>query len=226
MSSKKTKEPIINSEQIELVRKLLKKSGFNLSYQDKHLRRRLSHRMQKLECTSLMSYYSILNKNMNELEALKNALSINVTEFFRNTKMYRTFQDLITQYINNVVDRKETPSIRIWSAGCATGAEPYSIAITLAEALKKSISNYDIRIFGTDFNHDLLNVARIGIYEEEVLKNVPNDIKLKYFNPLNNTKYQVLDPIKKLVEFSYLDLTASSFPFKRLDVIFCRNVFI
>ncbi|MFX0091064.1 MAG: CheR family methyltransferase [Candidatus Hodarchaeota archaeon] len=211
-------------ENIEHIRNLLQAKGFNVSYKDKYFQRRLRMRMRRLDCSSYISYFRLLKQDPNEIEWLKRKLSINVTEFYRDPDVYQTFRVVFGQYVKEIIDKRDTSNIRIWSAGCAIGAEPYSIGILLTELLV--LSSYDVKIIATDFNEDLLNEAKKGIYEAEILNSLNDRLKSKYFRQLNESQYKIRDRIKKLVEFSHLDLTSNIFLYKHLDVIFCRNVMI
>ncbi|MFW9996466.1 MAG: CheR family methyltransferase [Candidatus Odinarchaeota archaeon] len=215
-----------DTEKIPLIRDLLLKKGFKVSYKDNYFHRRLRIRMRKIGINKFGDYYSILLKDNNEIEFLKKNLSINVTTFYRNPDTYKLFQEVFAWYMEEIVDNKKRPDIRIWSAGCAVGAEPYSIAMIVDQLLGSRKSNYNIDIYATDFNEELLAFAREGIYDKEYLSDLPQGLKHKYFEQVDLDSYRITDTITSMVSFSHLDLATNTFPFKNLDIIFCRNVLI
>ena len=122
---------------------------------------------------------------------------------------------------------KPRKTIRIWSAGCSRGSEPYSIAIALKETIP-SLQDWDISIFATDINQRVLDLAQKAAYTENYLSHMPGEYIKRYFHESDH-KYQLVDPIKKCVKFSYHNLAKSSFrvpELQNLDIIFCRNVTI
>lgn len=212
---------------VDLIKQILIKRGFNASYKDNYFFRRLHIRMRKKGCNSYEQYYYLLNRSdNNEFDLLKKNLSINVTSFFRNPDTYVEFKDLFTQYMQNFVKRKANPIIRIWSAGCAIGAEPYTIAMIVDQVLGHRTKSFDVKIMATDFNEELLSIARRGIYDAQLFTDTSEEVLLKYFEPFGNSQYRLKYSVKRLVDFSYLDLMSNTFPFKQLDFIFCRNVLI
>ncbi|MHA2334497.1 MAG: CheR family methyltransferase, partial [Candidatus Hodarchaeales archaeon] len=222
------KDMFQDTEKIDLIRKLLLKKGFKSSYKDNYFHRRIRIRMRKIGVIKYGDYYHVLINDDNELERLKKSLSINVTNFYRNPDTYEQFQYLFQWYVEEIVDSRRLPEIRIWSAGCAVGAEPYSIAMIVNQTLreKNNLNRYKIKIYATDFNEELLAIAREGIYENEVLGDMPKGVLSEYFTRIAPSQYKVIDEIRNMVDFSHLDLTSNIFPFGKLDIIFCRNVLI
>ncbi len=217
---------------LELIKQFLYKQGFTdiSSYKPKYFSRRLTLRMKKGKCNSYLDYYSKLKRDPGEVKILRNSLSINVTSFFRDTDTWDRFRVEIKTYIKEKKKRKQPPSINVWSAGCAIGAEPYSIAIMLHELLGGQLLSYEknLKVYATDFNEELLMVARRGIFEGDVMRFVPSEILGKYFDSFGNKKgsYKIKYSVKKFVEFSFLDLTVFKHWKNNLDVIVCRNVLI
>ena len=121
-----------------------------------------------------------------------------------------------------IINRSENKLIKIWSAGCATGQEAYSLAIMFQEAAINK--NVMFKVIGTDMNKVAVNIAKTGIYELKSLKNIPKTAISKYFNKLDDQLYQVKDEIKNLVEFNISDLGSQLI--NNLDVIVCRNLLI
>ncbi len=123
-----------------------------------------------------------------------------------------------------IARKKKGDTIRVWSAGCASGEEPYSIGILLAEALGGAIRDYDIKIYATDIDEDALTEARRGVYRPEKLKNISPEQLEKYFSKEDNT-YKIDRSIRQMVAFGRQDLTTDA-PISHLDLLICRNVLI
>ena len=161
-----------------------------------------------------------------EIKALSTHLTIGETYFFREKSGLKLLTDRILPELSN--RRKgEKPFLRIWSAGCSSGEEPYSLAILLKETLP-DLHNWDITILATDISEKALSKARKGTYTPWSFRDTPELLRNKYFQHEEN--HWTLDPeIKKMVNFSYLNLTQDIFPSvknntSKMDVIFCRNV--
>ncbi|MHA2246922.1 MAG: CheR family methyltransferase [Candidatus Hodarchaeales archaeon] len=216
-----------DQQNLALIKQFLYKRGFSdiSSYKEKYLIRRLTIRMRKRNCNTFEAYYDDLSQNANEIKLLKKSLSINVTEFFRDLDTWDEFQRLFKQYIYKLNEKTFSPLVRIWSAGCAVGPEPYSIACVVHHIIGKKLLKYNIKIYASDFNEELLQIARRGIYQGEILTNIPREFLLKYFERFGRglrVKYN----IRRMIEFSYLNLMRDKFTFPKLNVIFCRNVLI
>lgn len=204
-----------------LKKKIQKKLGFNAyNYSDAHLKRRIAIRMRALGISSYRDYATYLDKNSNEYEKLKSILTVNVTEFFRNPETYHAIEKQVLPRLFSADKR----NIRIWSAGCSDGKEPYSIAILIKKYLKKAKDKrFFIRIMATDIDEDMLEKGREGWYPEEEMK---GEVKkyLAYFEK-ENGGYRVKREIKNLVKFKKHDLLSDKMP-SLLDMILCRNVVI
>jgi len=198
-----------------------KKRGLNLSYfKPTFLSRRIGVRMKMLNISSSSQYAKLLNSDLDEVGILYDTLSINVTKFYRDKKVWQAFENKIIP--NLLKNSKISEKLRIWSCGCATGEEPYSLAIMFSEALDNPKNK--IKIQATDINSNSLQKARKGIYSIDNLKNLDVLLITKYFKKIDSTKYQVIDKIKDLVSFNLADITTFSISY--LDVIFCRNLLI
>ncbi len=198
-----------------------KKRGLNLSYfKPAFLSRRIGVRMKILNMTSSSQYAQLLNSDLDEVGTLYDSLSINVTKFYRDKKVWQVFGNKIIPDL--LKDSKISEKSRIWSCGCASGEEPYSLAIMFSEALDNPKNK--IKIQATDINSHALQNARKGIYTVDNLKNLDALLVTKYFKKIDSTMYQVIDEIKDLVSFNLADIT--TFPISYLDLIFCRNLLI
>ena len=198
-----------------------KNRGLDLSYfKPAFLSRRIGVRMKMLNLTSSSQYAQLLNSDTNEIGTLYDSLSINVTKFYRDKHVWQVFSNKIIP--NLLKNSKPHETLRIWSCGCATGEEPYSLAIMFNEALKESKIKF--KVLATDINSKALEHARRGLYTSDNLKNLDSLYVTKYFKTNHNGTYKIIDKIKNKVSFSIGDIT--TFPVSYLDVIFCRNLLI
>lgn len=162
-----------------------------------------------------------------QVEVLACHLTVQETYFLRENKTFEVLeQSILPELINS--RRKTEKRIRIWSAGCATGEEPYSIAILL-NRLIPDIKDWNITILATDINSDALQKARQGIYSEWSFRDTPQWVRGQYFEKISRGHYTIRSPIKEMVTFSYLNLSQDVYPSlstntNAMDLIFCRNV--
>ncbi|MCK4420765.1 protein-glutamate O-methyltransferase CheR [candidate division WOR-3 bacterium] len=178
-------------------------------YKLKPLRRRIKARMRRLGIDDYQEYSILLMKDKEEVERLKRVLTINLTRFFRNREVFRVLEKEILPTLTN-------PSI--WSAGCADGAEAYSLSI-LCHKL-----NMDCSIIGTDIDSEVIEKAKNGIYKKISLIEIDPEIKKRYFIR-EGLDYRLINEIRSSVKFENLDL--KSIPFKMaFDLTICRNVLI
>src|SRR5262249_40066151 len=140
-------------------------------YKEASLARRIRARMTQVRVEGYAAYAEYLASHADEHVALFNTILINVTGFFRDPEAWRILRDEIIPRI--VSDAAESRSIRIWSAGCSSGEEPYSVAILLAEYLGERATHYLIKIYGTDVDEDALSTARHGLYRLDQLRDMP-----------------------------------------------------
>ncbi len=190
------------------------------------LSNRLRKRLKALNLDEFSQYYDYitsLKDKTKELEALLDVVSTNETYFFRNE---RQFEALSKYSFPDIVKKKQKKRLRIWSAGCSTGEEPYTIAICVRENMHL-FPDWDIQIVATDIAPSVLEFAREGHYSGRRIEKVSAPLLKKYFtqNRDNPEVYTVNDNLKNLVSFSYINLFKSKFP-DDLDIIFCRNVMI
>lgn len=188
------------------------------------IRRKIGFRMQMNRISSYLEYARFLRKDPDEYEKLLSALCINVSEFFRDPEVWVTIRYLLESLINQKKLKNER-SLRLWSAGCASGEEAYSLAMVLKEVFKTGLPGFSCEIQATDIDKKCLADAQTGIYYQNAIKNLEAKYLQNYFILLADGKYQIKDEIKKMVKFQYLDLIKQDF-IKETDVILCRNVFI
>jgi chemotaxis protein methyltransferase CheR len=192
------------------------------------LSNRLRKRLQALSLTEFSDYYGYLEKltgepKKKEYEELLDVVSTNETYFFRNE---RHFEALMKVCLPAIAAQKKNKKLRIWSAACSTGEEPYTIGICYLEN-KHLFAGWDVQIIATDIAPSVLDFARIGTYYGRRIEKVPPEYLKKYFIPKKDelNSYQVVDELKKLMNFYYHNFFKSPFP-KDIDIIFCRNVMI
>ncbi len=192
------------------------------SYKRGTIERRTRRRMMMRKIDKLRDYAQLLQSDQSELAALYEDLLISVTEFFRDAK---TFEILKTELFPQLLaDRPPDSPIRIWVAGCSTGEEVYSIAMSLIDFLSQRGDSYTLQVFGTDISGSAIAKARLGVYPEGSTANVPPDFLKRFFTKLEH-RYRISKLVRDVCIFARQDLTKDP-PFSRVDLISCRNVLI
>ena len=208
-----------------LMEKITRERGFRcLSYKDKCLRRRVGVRMRARGTDSYTEYASILDSDDQEYDRLHRVLTINVTKFFRNWDAYA----VIEQRVIPELWQRADPELRIWSAGCASGEEPYSLAILIhAHALATGDTGRLDRtsIVGTDIDCHVLGAAERALYPESALGDTPERLRNRYFTVESGLR-GMLPEVKRMVAFEEADLLQAPPPFESIELIVCRNVII
>ncbi|MCB1216147.1 protein-glutamate O-methyltransferase CheR [bacterium] len=191
--------------------------GIDLSlYKQNQLRRRLNHIVKKTSCKTYVDYLNQIRKDDVEYRSFIDRITINVSNFFRNAEK---FDILEREYIKPLLKAKREATI--WSAGCSTGDEPYTLAIML----ERNNAPAGIRVLGWDFDKNALAKAREAIYPPERLKESPSGIVDKYFDKLPDGNFQVKSEVRRRVRFEQHNLLEDRFP-SNIDIILCRNVVI
>ena len=191
---------------------------------------RLGNRLRELNLKNFNEYYQYLKFDANrrtEMVKLFEAITTNETSFYRNPPQLKVFQDVVLPKELEKLRAAGQKRLRIWSAGCSTGEEPYTISMILHDVLKTEINSWDIKITANDLSEAVLASARKGVYAEYALRTTPLDIINKYFKK-EGTTYAVDPKIKRLVSFGHTNLSDRTL-LKRVDrshIIFCRNVII
>lgn len=200
----------------------LKKAVYDLTkidlnaYKEKQMKRRIDTLISKNGIVGYDKYVSALKTDKKLFDEFVNYLTINVSEFYRNPDQWeimdkQVFPELIHKFGKN---------LKIWSAACSTGDEPYSLVM----ALSKHIPLNQIKIYATDIDKQVLEKARVGLYTEKSISSVPDEFKKKYFTKIGSS-YQISDEIKSRVEFKEHNLLLDTYP-SNYDLIVCRNVLI
>ncbi|MEA2574532.1 MAG: two-component system, chemotaxis family, CheB/CheR fusion protein [Chloroflexia bacterium] len=192
-------------------------------YKQTTILRRIYRRMVVTRNATLAEYKDYLLRHVEEVVELAKAFLIKVTEFFRDPE---AFEFLKTSVLPEIIKRGRTKgrTLRFWSAGCATGEEPYSLALLLADILGHELADWNIKIFATDADEDAINFARRGLYPENLLNNLPEGYKTQYFKKVDQG-YQISKLLRQMVIFGQQDLSRGV-PFPRVDLVVCRNLLI
>jgi chemotaxis protein methyltransferase CheR len=193
-------------------------------YKDAYLQRRIGVRMRCSGSKVFSDYSHFLDSNPAEYEKLLDDLTINVTQFFRDPSVFRAMEEEVLPLLIYDKVKHGRSDITVWSAGCSSGEEPYSIAIMLRELLGEEFDNFDVNIIGSDIDRSSLEAASVGKYLPRQLANVKQEYLERYFD-LAGEMYQMSQEILDMVDFRKIDLIGSRPPAK-FDCIFCRNVVI
>jgi two-component system CheB/CheR fusion protein len=216
-------EPTSDDNLKQLFMMLRKCTGVDFThYKDATVQRRIRRRMVLHRFDELPAYVHYLQDNQAELDALCNDILIQVTNFFRDP---RAFDALKLQVFPNLL-KERTPDnpIRLWSAGCSTGEEAYSLVIALLESLTDGAAQVTIKMFATDVSDQAINQARVGLYPESIAADVSAERLRRFFTHVPGG-YQINKSIRDLCVFARQDLTRDP-PFSQMDLVSCRNLMI
>lgn len=186
------------------------------AYKEKQMRRRINTLITKNSIKTYDEYVALLKKDKEKFDQFINFLTINVSEFYRNADQWKLLDDLIFPELI----KRFGKNLKIWSAACSTGDEPYSLVMALSKHLPLS----NIRITATDIDKQVLDTARMGLYNAKSIASVPDEFKKKYFTKVGNS-FQISNDIKKCVDFKEHDLLKDTYP-ANCHMIVCRNVVI
>ncbi len=187
------------------------------SYKERQMKRRIEALITKHEIISFTDYVHRLKTDKIAYEEFINYITINVSEFFRNPEQWALLEKEVFPYLFEHFGKE----IKIWSAACSTGDEPYSLVMLLSKFLPMN----KIKIYATDIDKIVLEKAQVGLYNEKSLKALPEEYLNKYFNKINDRTYQISDSVKSCVTFKQHDLLKDAYP-GGCDLIVCRNVLI
>ncbi len=187
------------------------------SYKERQMRRRIEALISKHGIESFAEYVKRLKVDKAAFDEFINYITINVSEFFRNPEQWTLLEKEVFPYLLEHFGK----DLKIWSAACSTGDEPYSLVMLLSRFLPLN----KIKIIATDIDKQVMSKAQLGLYHVKSLKGVPEDLLNKYFTLVTDKTYQISDQIKACVEFKQHDLLRDQYP-ANCDLIVCRNVLI
>lgn len=230
MNEGSAREFVMTDADFAQIRKLaIELTGISLSEHKREMvYSRLVRRLRTLNMYEFSNYIAYLHSNKtDEISNFVNSITTNLTSFFREKHHFEYLEKTV---LPELVDQhKKDKKIRIWSAGCSTGEEPYSIAITLLESNKVPSPQWDVKIIATDLDSNVLSHAKNALYSESSLSTVDSVMKSRWFNLQRSgdkNTYQVAQKVRDLVTFNHLNLMHSWPLGSKFDIIFCRNVVI
>ena len=171
------------------------------AYKEKQMKRRIDTLITKNNISNYKEYVALIKKDNEKFEQFVNFLTINVSEFYRNPEQWQ----ILDKEVFPTLVQKFGKNLKIWSAACSTGDEPYSLVM----ALSKHVPLNQIKIIATDIDKQVLDKARLGLYNEKSIASVPEEFKKKYFKKIG-ASYQIADEIKRQVEFKEHNLLKDS----------------
>lgn len=221
---------ISDKEYKELTTLVYKNIGINLTEEKRNL---LMGRLQKVlrekKFDSFEQYYKyVLNdKTGSALSELANYISTNHTFFYREKDHFEFFVKTALPELVERLKASKSNDIRIWSAGCSSGEEPYNLVMLMMNYFGSSYKQWNAGVLATDISEKALGTAKRGVYSYDRIKNLPMDFQKKYFRKVGDQEYEVIDEVKREVTYRKFNLMNETFPFKKpFDMIFCRNVMI
>ncbi|MCI5492822.1 MAG: protein-glutamate O-methyltransferase CheR [Lachnospiraceae bacterium] len=186
------------------------------AYKEKQMRRRIDTLIGKCKLNDYDEYVKLIKQDKDKFDQFVNFLTINVSEFYRNPEQWQFLDKEVFPMLIQTFGK----NLKIWSAACSTGDEPYSLVM----ALSRHVPLSQIHIIATDIDKQVLDKARLGIYNEKSIASVPDDLKKKYFTQVGSS-YKIADEIKRCVEFKEHNLLKDPYP-TDCNLIVCRNVVI
>jgi chemotaxis protein methyltransferase CheR len=208
-----------------LTRKISREAGVALdAYKDKCLRRRIAVRMRACGVHTYPDYQAVLDRTPAEYERLKDAITINVTRFYRNAETWNLLRANMLQQVCATEDRE----IRVWSAGCSSGEEAYTLAILIADQLDRQGTPgrlHSVTVDATDIDRQCLERAQAGCYRREALADLPPGLVDRYFED-SGTELRVTERVRERVVVRASDLSSEPPPRRDYHLILCRNVVI
>lgn len=208
----------------ELLAQVSAQTNINFrNYKSSTILRRIGRRMAVTHNATIRDYGEYIRSYPTEIQELVKAFLIKVTGFFRDPEAYDVLkQTAIPQLVEKAKDNGRT--LRLWSAGCATGEEAYSLALLIADYLGSDFSEWNVKIFATDVAADAINFARRGVYPENVLNELPLEYKERFFERFDHG-YRISKVLRQTVIFGQQDISRGV-PFPRIDLVSCRNLLI
>lgn len=210
----------------ELINYIKINYGINLAEKRPLIIGRLSNMILSKGFTNFSDYMRMVLSDASgvEISNIINKLTTNHTFFMREKDHFYYFRDIILPYLKESIKDKD---LRIWSAGCSSGEEPYTLSMILTDFFEDNQFGWNNQVLATDISSKVLESAKKGIYSSEAIKSIPTYWLIKYFKQVDNENYEISQRIKNEVIFRQFNLMNEVFPFKKkFHVIFCRNVMI
>lgn len=213
----------------KFVRLIYQRTGIRYEPGKKYyVEKRLARQVERLGLGSYNAYYMLLrfSDSASEFQRLVNDLTVNETYFFRDFPQLRLFAEDVLRFVVREKRKRNDNRIKIWSAACSTGEEPYTLAIILQEMLDDP-REWDLNIVASDINTDVLQIARIGLYDRRSVRDVPAEYFAKYFSA-SGDKFLIRAELKQYIQFRNINLMDSKAlgEITGCDFIFCRNALI
>jgi len=188
------------------------------------LERKILSRCKEKGCTP-DEYFDLLSKDYEELISFLDSITTNFTKFFRHSEQFELIRLELIPKIALKRRVQGVDKIRLWSAGSATGEEPYSLLITALESIKENILDFSVEVIASDISLRCIEIAQRGVYSPEKLEGIPEYIIEEYFRNLLDGKFEVKEEYKKYVRFDYHNLMYDN-GLRNIDIVMCRNVLI
>lgn len=206
----------------QLKDRILKERSLDVNqFKENYIKRRLAVRMRALQIKDYSDYVKYLDANKHEYDQLFDKLTVNVTQFFRDPEVFIEFENtLLPAFFESGAEE-----IKVWSAGCSSGEEPYSIAISIMETCEKLKIKADFEVEATDIDDASLFKAVNGKYDTRTMENIAESRREKYFSKNTDGTYTVKDFVKRKVKFIRHNLM-DEYKKNAFDFVFCRNVII
>jgi chemotaxis protein methyltransferase CheR len=185
------------------------------------LESRLKERLREKEVASVKDYFAVITKDQGELKSFLDSITTNLTRFFRNQAHFDAMEHHVIPELINIKKASGNNIIKIWSAGCSTGEEPYTIAMLMSEILP---SPWKYEVIASDLSLKCLMIAKEGFYKDAQIVGIPDAYLKKYFEKVDGG-YKVIPELQSKIRFDYHNLKHEA-GMRGLDVIFCRNVII
>lgn len=199
-------------------REVFKLTKIDLSaYKERQMKRRIDALIGKHSVKNYDDYVALLKSDKVAFDEFVNYLTINVSEFYRNPEQWQILESMIFPQLFERFGKK----LKIWSAACSTGDEPYSLVMLLSKMMPLA----NIKIIATDIDKQVLEKAQLGLYNDKSLKALPKPFVKDYFTQINDKTFQISDKVKRCVEFKQHNLLKDPYP-TGCDLIICRNVLI
>jgi chemotaxis protein methyltransferase CheR/type IV pilus assembly protein PilK len=231
MNRDRLKSPLLSEPQFLKWQALLEdRTGMYISLEHRSLlESNLTIRMREIDCTDVEAYYSIVSAKpdgIREWTILLDRIMVQETRFYRNPESLSLVAKFLQQRLN-ATGKERLKALNIWSVGCSSGEEPYTLAMLCQEAIASTNRMVSYGITATDISLPVLEKARNGIYNERRLLDLKSTWIDRYFDPVNDTSYRVKDLLKKKVCFSMANMIdIEKNPLRNMDLIYCQNVLI